>query len=37
MAGLGTLVYLTIPAILLALFYSIITALEWRRMKKTDS
>ena len=37
MAGLGTLVYLTIPAILLALFYSIITALEWRRMKKNDS
>ncbi len=37
MAGLGTLVYLTIPAILLALFYTIITAMEWRRMKKTDS
>lgn len=37
MAGLGTLVYLTIPAILLALFYTIITAMEWRRMKKIDS
>lgn len=35
-AGLGTLVYLTIPAILLALFYTIITAMEWRRMKKID-
>jgi hypothetical protein len=34
MPGLGTLVYTTIPAILLALFYTVITWLEWKKMKK---
>ncbi len=36
MPGLETLVYATIPAILLALFYTVITWLEWMKMKKTD-
>ena len=34
MPGLDTLVYATIPAILLALFYTVITWLEWMKMKK---
>lgn len=34
MPGLGTLVYATIPAILLALFYTVITFIEWKKMKK---
>ncbi len=34
MPGLGLLVYTMIPALLLALFYSLITLMEWIRMKK---
>ena len=34
MPGLETLVYATIPAILLALFYTVITWFEWIKMKK---
>jgi hypothetical protein len=34
MPGLGTLVFATIPAILLALFYTVITGVEWQQMKK---
>jgi hypothetical protein len=34
MPGLETLVYATIPAILLALFYTVITWFEWMKMKK---
>ena len=34
MPGLDTLIYATIPAILLALFYTVITWLEWMKMKK---
>ena len=34
MPGLNTLVYATIPAILLALFYTVITWLEWKKMQK---
>jgi amino acid transporter len=34
MPGLGTLVYTTIPAILLALFYTVITWFEWKKMRK---
>jgi hypothetical protein len=35
MPGLETLIYATIPAIGLALFYTLITWLEWIKMKKT--
>jgi hypothetical protein len=28
------LVYATIPAILMALFYTVITYIEWKKMKK---
>ena len=34
MPGLGTLVYTTIPAMLLALFYTVITWVEWIKIKK---
>lgn len=34
MPGLGTLLFATIPAILLALFYTVITWFEWMKMKK---
>ena len=34
MPGLSTLVYATIPAILMALFYTVITWIEWKKMKK---
>lgn len=37
MAGLETMVYITIPAILLALYYSIITYAEWRTMRKQSN
>lgn len=33
MAGLETLIYATIPAILLCLFYIVITAVEWKKCK----
>ncbi|MBI5856175.1 MAG: hypothetical protein HZB42_00890 [Sphingobacteriales bacterium] len=36
MAGLETLIYITIPAILLALFYSVITFAEWNNMRKKN-
>lgn len=35
MAGLGTLVWLTIPALLLALFYTVITFIEWKKIRKS--
>jgi hypothetical protein len=35
MPGLDTLIYATIPAILLALFYTVITWLEWMKIKET--
>jgi uncharacterized membrane protein len=34
MAGLGLLIIITIPSVLVSLFYSVITFLEWRRIKK---
>jgi phosphomannomutase len=34
MPGLGTLLLATISAILLALFYTVITYLEWKKLKK---
>lgn len=37
MAGLDTMVYITIPAILLALLYSAITFIEWKNMKQQAS
>jgi hypothetical protein len=36
MAGLETLIYITIPAILLALFYSVLTFAEWNNMRKKN-
>lgn len=33
MSGLSTVIFALIPAILLALFYTVITYLEWRRIK----
>jgi glucose-6-phosphate-specific signal transduction histidine kinase len=36
MPGLGILLYATIPAILLALFYTVITGIEWMKVKKED-
>ena len=33
MAGLQTIIYATIPAILLSLFYTLITYMEWKKMK----
>ena len=33
MAGLETMIYATIPAILLSLFYTVITYMEWKKMK----
>jgi hypothetical protein len=35
MPGLGTMLFATIPAMLLALFYTVITWFEWMKMKKT--
>ncbi|MGH2552110.1 MAG: hypothetical protein ACRDEB_00245 [Chitinophagaceae bacterium] len=37
MPGLGTLIYATVPAILLALFYTVINGAEWFRLKKASS
>lgn len=34
MPGLETLIYATIPALLLCLFYIVITAIEWNNCKK---
>jgi hypothetical protein len=34
MSGLGTLIFATIPAILIALFYTVIPWIEWKKMKK---
>ena len=34
MPGLGTMIFATIPAMLLALFYTVITWFEWMKMKK---
>lgn len=36
MAGLGILLYVTIPAILLAFFYTVISGIEWMKIKKTN-
>jgi glucose-6-phosphate-specific signal transduction histidine kinase len=33
MPGLETLIYATIPAILLSLFYVVITGVEWKKLK----
>lgn len=34
MSALGLVIYTTIPAILLALFYTVITFIEWKKMKE---
>jgi hypothetical protein len=36
MTGLGIMIWVTIPAILLGLFYMVITWLEWKRIKQRE-
>lgn len=34
MAGLETMIYITIPAIVIAIFYSVITFVEWKKIRE---